>query len=178
MKHFKFKKFLIRGIIPFLAFLLIIPQDLAAKQRTEVTAYRSNEKTVVGTLLSVDVNAKSITLEKNGEGTKLYTDEIDLIKIHKKGVLGKSVGSGVAVGAILGLGGGVIINASLDNFEKPPAGAVIGVGVVTFAIIGSLVGLLVGGLKSTYTGIRLKGKSAEEITNILQNLKKKAVLSD
>jgi small nuclear ribonucleoprotein (snRNP)-like protein len=158
--------------------LLVLPYDVMAKQATEVIIEKSDRNEIEGVLVNVDVEMKSLVVEDSGGGVKIYTDEIDTIMVKKKGTVLRGLKNGALFGGVMGLGCGIVLSKNIEREDFGPPGIAIAMCVLSFAVLGALGGMAVGAAEKQYKEIRVKGKSPDDIKEILVELKKKALVQD
>ncbi len=125
---------------------------------------------VGGELIAVKENSLLLLERDSGADVTVDIEDISVIKINNKSKAGVGLLAGGAIGAFLGYA----------TYSKPksegwitmdfgPGGNAAGGG-----ILGGLLGLLIGATEGTDETIQIEGKSASEIKEALEKLRKKA----
>jgi hypothetical protein len=175
MSKFWFKQHVLHVLIPFIIVLLVIPGDLAARSGARLLIETKDQQLLEGELLSVDVEEKNLVLRTDGEGVKIYMDEVESIRILRKLTGWRAAGKGFLVGA--GIGAGV----ALISYSDPHGETLISRRMYMFFLAGvfGLLGAIHGGVAGPYKKrIRVKGKPPSAIKKILKRLKRKALFKN
>jgi small nuclear ribonucleoprotein (snRNP)-like protein len=155
-----------RPILLFLALLMSISYGLNAQNNSKkIQIHKVWVKTVDGSktkgvLYSADEQSIKISKNNSFSNSNLIVidrEKIDVIKIRRKGKIGKSVWIGAASGA----GFGAVIGMAANNDEwKGVAATAFG---LLFGLIGTGVGAVVGSSKQK---IQINGNSEVYISNL------------
>jgi hypothetical protein len=162
-------------LIPFIIALLIIPGDLMARSGAQLLIEKKDQQQLQGELLSVDVEELNLVLRIDGEGVKIYTDEIDSIRIKRNSTGWGAAGKGFLIGAGIGAGVGLIA------YSDPDGEMLFTQGMFTLFLAGvfGILGAIHGGVAGRYKKrIQVKGESQSEIKKILKRLKRKALVKN
>ena len=171
MNKFRKKQSVMRVVIAIIVVLFILPGDLMAKKVAQLSIEKIDQKTIEGKLIHVDVKEKSLVLNSDKGGVKIYINEINIIKIKKKSL--GSDAKGFLVGFVVG-GGLALFSYDENDVCFPRDSFVLVVGCV-LGFVGLIIGTIAGDSKEYYKKIRVKGKSQKEVRKILKRLKKKAL---
>ena len=158
--------------------LLILPMTLTANERrgADLVIYKTDGNQVRGELIAVKENSLLLKEQNSGADVTAAVDEINTIKIVKKSKTGKGAIYGFGIGAI---GGGLIGGLLLDPEETGMNRANNTIfGLFWLGAFGALAGIIVGGFLGTDKTIQIEGKSDAEIKRTLDELSKKARVSD
>ncbi len=152
----KMKKFVSLFLV-FSVFALSMPLSSKEKKGADLIIQRTDGTQVRGELIAVKGNSLFL-LERDSRGdVSVELSDIERIRIVKKAM---------TVGIVGGLGAGFMIGAAE---AKGGMGSAVGGGMMLGVVIGALVGAVAG----TDKKIQLEGKSASEIQEILETLRKK-----
>lgn len=168
-----------KTIAVFLVFsLLYLSGSLyAEKKGAELVVVKLDGKLAIGELITVKEVSLLLMDKESGADISVQVAEIKKVTIIKKSktLLGAGIGflAGAGVGAIGGLIGWDTWSWAPHD-TKTKYRVVAGVGAIV-GLIGAIVGALI---MSDYKTIQIEGKSDLEIQNILEDLRKKARVTD
>ncbi len=155
-----------RLIIRFFAFLMLFSYGLNAQNNSKtIQIHKVWVKTMDGSMVKgvlYSADEQSIKISKNNSFSNsdlivIDGEKIDVIKMRRKGKIGK----GAWIGAVSGAGFGVALGLAANNDEWE--GVVATVSGLFFGIVGTGVGAGVGAIKKK---IQINGNSELYISNV------------
>jgi len=156
----------------FLVFsLLALSGNLYAKKKgAEIVIQKTDGTKVRGELIAVKQNSMLLTEFESGMDVSVDTDEMELITIVKQSKTGK----GALYGFLIGGGIGIVLGYTADPDTPPSREATAAIVGISVGLIGALFGGMWGSSKGKPETTQIEGKSASEIKEILEKLRKKA----
>lgn len=174
MKMKNLNKTFIQVMVILVVFSLVFPTNTygkKVKRGTNIVVTKIDGSMVEGELLSVKQNSILLMTHSGVNGNKINVNEIQKIMIKKRSKIGKGMGKGFLYGALIGGLIGIAGGSGEGSDVKTFNGFILG-------LIGGGGGAILGGLFGAAAGVditeNLEGGSPEEISLILDNLKKYA----
>jgi hypothetical protein len=173
MIRFRSKQNLLQFLIPLLVVLCVLPGQLTGKSSTRIGINKSNQETLEGTLLSVNVKEKSLVVQTDSGGVKISMQEIDSLWFQKESSGRRKIGINILVGGALGAGVGYVIYSKESDYPRRYLVNFLG---AVFAFFGLIHGLTKKPHRGKITRYEVKRSTPEEVQKILKKLKKRAQL--
>lgn len=168
-----------------LVVILIFPISLIAKERrgANLVVEKKNGLWVKGELITVKPNSL-LLLSNYGTDVSVGISDIKVIKIEKKSKWSHGLLIGAGAGAIIGLVSYQEPEPSVSIWDSrtsmwelfPDFGRASY--VLIGGLIGGLIGLVVGAAVGADKTIQVEGRTESEIRRIMEDLRKKARVSD
>jgi hypothetical protein len=156
--------------------LQILPLALTANERrgADLVISKTDGNQVRGELITVKENSLLLKERDSGADVIAVIGDIKTIKIVKKSKTGKGALYGFGIGAT----GGGLAGFLMEPEEPETRGGNALFGIIFLGAVGALTGLIVGGFLGMDKTIQIEGKSEAEIKKILEELRKKARVTD
>lgn len=169
------------GILIFVVIFIGLASTSLGKEKKhdpEVVVQKNNE-IVRGELLRVKNDEIILMSSLNGSGITLKVDDIQKIKIVKKGHFFRGVGLGIVIG---GAGGALLGFASGDDIHKKnswnlftyTAEEKAQMGALAFGLLGAVTGGDINAIKGIDESVVFEGKTSEEKKRYLEKLNEKS----
>ena len=156
---------------------MTLSADLYGEKRgAELIIQKKDETQVRGELIAVKESSLILLEHESGAEVSAEIERISVITIVKK----SNFWMGAGIGFLIGGGAGAIVgaaNADADKFDLPTEHAVLLVGGMG-GIIGAIIGGFIGKAAGKDEKLQIEEKSDSKIKKILEELRKKARVSD
>ena len=151
------------------------------KPGVKLIIQKKDGQSLKGELIAIKQISLLLKEYKSERDIKVDVEDINVIKIVRKQKVPMGAFIGGAVGAVIGLGVAVV-PAAIEKRSTAGPESILGDFTPLFILAGAIPGTLIGGIIGAFAGkdktIQIEGKSEAEIKEVLEELRKKARVSN